>query len=117
MGLEPSRVEIAIEVGMAGIAEVADNAGLSERREGKDEFPTVLQCAVASILDPEMARKPFPLIQLRDFFPKDFYARLLQRFPDVDRFAGLNGDGTRREYALYDERSDPGSKDGRELWG
>ena len=50
---------------------------------------------------------------LSDFFPSDFYARLVRRFPDVDRFAGLNGDGTRREYALYDERSDPGSEEGR----
>ena len=40
----------------------------------------------------------------------------MQRFPDVDRFAGLNGEGTRRQYKLYDERGDPGSEEGRELW-
>ena len=71
----------------------------------------VLESATNSILNAEAFRKPYPLIRFRDFFPSDFYARLLQRFPEVDRFAGLNGDGTRREYALYDERSDPGSEE------
>jgi len=37
-------------------------------------------------------------------------------FQVEDGHAGLNGDGTRREYALYDERSDPGSEESRELW-
>ena len=101
---------------MAGMAEVGERAGFSETRAAHDEFPRVLESAVNSILTAEAFRKPYPLIQFRDFFPSDFYARLLQRFPDVDRFAGLNGDGTRREYPLYDERSDPGSEESRELW-
>ena len=53
-----------------------------------DEFRQVLECATNSILNAEAFRKPYPLIWFRDFFPSDFYARLLQRF-DVDRFAGL----------------------------
>ena len=98
----------------AGIGEIAEaSAALAPG----GEYGAVLQSATASILSAEGIDRPFPLILFRDFFPSDFYARLLRRFPEVDRFAGLNGDGTRREYALYDERSDPGSEEGRELWG
>ena len=82
-----------------------------------EEFRAVLKYAIDAIVGAESFEKPYPLILFRDFFPADFYRRLLRCFPDVDRFAGLNGDGTRREYALYDERSDPGSDEGREIWG
>jgi hypothetical protein len=102
---------------MTGVAEASEKAGSYRNDAADDEFRQVLECATNSILNAEAFRKPYPLIRFRDFFPSDFYARLLQRFPDVDRFAGLNGDGTRREYALYDERSDPGSEESRELWG
>jgi hypothetical protein len=101
---------------MMGTAEAGDKAGSSQKLAARDEFRQVLACATGSILNAEAFRKPYPLIRFQNFFPSDFYARLLRRFPDVDRFAGLNGDGTRREYALYDERSDPGSEDGREIW-
>ena len=81
------------------------------------EFGAVLENAMSAILNAQLFEKPYPLIVFRDFFPADFYRRLLQRFPEVDRFVGLNGDSTRREYPLYDERKDPGSEKGRELWG
>ena len=102
---------------MMGIAEASEKAGSSQKLGEGDEFRRVLESATDSILNADAFRKPYPLIRFRDFFPSDFYARLLQRFPDVDRFAGLNGDGTRREYALYDERSDPGSQESGALWG
>jgi hypothetical protein len=102
---------------MMGIAEASEKAGSSQKLAEGDEFRRVLESATDSILYAEAFSKPYPLIRFRDFFPSDFYARLLQRFPDVDRFAGLNGDGTRREYALYDERSDPGSEESGALWG
>jgi hypothetical protein len=102
---------------MMGMAETAEKAGSSQKRASESEFEKVLDCATNAILAAEAFRKPYPLIRFHDFFPSDFYARLLQRFPDVHRFAGLNGDGTRREYALYDERSDPGSEESRETWG
>jgi hypothetical protein len=101
---------------MTGVAEASEKAGSYGNYAADDEFRQVLESATSSILNAEAFRKPYPLIRFRDFFPSDFYARLLQSFPDVDRFAGLNGDGTRREYALYDERSDPGSEESRELW-
>jgi hypothetical protein len=101
---------------MTGVAEASEKAGSYLNELAGNEFPRVLESATRSILNAELFRKPYPLIGFRDFFPADFYARLLQSFPDVDRFAGLNGDGTRREYALYDERSDPGSEESRELW-
>ena len=102
---------------MMGMAEASEKAGSSQNAPqamSSDGFsnPRPTRSSTA-----EAFRKPYPLIRFRDFFPSDFYARLLQRFPDVERFAGLNGDGTRREYALYDERSDPGSEESRELWG
>jgi hypothetical protein len=102
---------------MMSTVEAGEKTGSSYNRAADDEFRRVLACATSSILTAEAFRKPYPLIRFRDFFPSDFYARLVQRFPDVDRFAGLNGDGTRREYALYDERSDPGSEESRALWG
>src|SRR5580704_11464120 len=102
---------------MMGMAEAGEKTGLSQTRKQEDEFRSALESATSSILNAEAFRRPYPLIRFHDFFPSDFYARLLRRFPDVDRFAGLNGDGTRREYALYDERSDPGSEESRTLWG
>ena len=102
---------------MAGMAEAGERAGVLEKSGGDDQFHAALRSATGSIRAAEAFRKPFPLIRFENFFPGDFYARLVRSFPDVDRFAGLNGDGTRREYALYDERSDPGSEEGREIWG
>ena len=99
------------------VAETGEMAGSSQKSGPGDEFGAVLRSATNAILNAETFRKPYPLISFQKFFPSDFYARLLRRFPDVERFAGLNGDGTRREYALYDERSDPGSEEGREIWG
>jgi hypothetical protein len=102
---------------MMGMAEAREKTADHLNNAGGDEFRRVLEAATNSILTAEAFRKPYPLIRFRDFFPTDFYARLVQRFPDVNRFAGLNGDGTRREYALYDERSDPGSEESGALWG
>jgi hypothetical protein len=102
---------------MMGVAEASEQASSYLNDTADNEFRRVLECATNSVLNAEAFRKPYPLIRFRDFFPADFYARLVQRFPEVDRFAGLNGDGTRREYALYDERSDPGSDESRTLWG
>src|ERR1700730_11905126 len=101
---------------MMGMAEASEKTGLSKTNRQEDDLRQALESATSSILNAEAFRKPYPLIRFRDFFPSDFYARLLRRFPDVERLAGLNGDGTRREYALYDERSDPGSEESRELW-
>jgi hypothetical protein len=81
------------------------------------EYGAVLESAVSAILNAQLFERPYPLILFRNFFPGEFYRRLLQRFPEVDRFVGLNGDSTRREYHLYDERSDPGSEEGRAAWG
>jgi hypothetical protein len=99
-----------------------DEAGIGEMAAAlaapapDGEYAAVLKCAVSAILSADSFEKPYPLILFREFFPGEFYRRLLQRFPAVDRFVGLNGDSTRREYHLYDERSDPGSEDGRAAW-
>ncbi len=101
-------MEKAVAGEMAGVLETP---GLDRK------FRAVLENAIDAIAGAESFERPYPLILFRDFFPADFYRRLLRCFPDVERFAGLNGDGTRREYALYDERSDPGSDEAREIWG
>src|SRR5258708_9374085 len=93
---------------MMGVAEASEQASSYLNDTADNEFRRVLECATNSVLNAEAFRKPYPLIRFRDFFPADFYAGLVQRFPEVDRFAGLNGDGTRRAYAPYHQRSDPG---------
>jgi hypothetical protein len=97
--------------------QIGERPGAPERRASDGKFEEVLGSATGSILRAEYFEAPYPLIVFRDFFPGQFYQRLLKHFPHLDRFAGLNGDGTRREYALYEERSDPGSEEGREIWG
>lgn len=98
-------------------ATAGEVAGAPETPAPNGEYRAVLESAINAITGAESFERPYPLILIRGFFPADFYRRLLRRFPDVERFAGLNGDGTRREYALYDERSDPGSDEAREIWG
>jgi hypothetical protein len=80
------------------------------------EYRAVLDCAVSAILDAQSFKRPYPLILFRNFFPADFYRLLLKRFPDDDRFVQLNGEGTRRQYSLYDARTEPGTEEGRAAW-
>lgn len=101
---------------MTGMAETRETLDLPPRQTPADAYGAVLASATGAILGAEYFRKPYPLINFHDFFPADFYRRLLQNFPAVERFAGLNGDGTRREYALYDEHRDPGTEEARALW-
>ena len=99
-----------------------DGAGIGEMAEAlatprmDQEFGTVLDHATGAILNAQSFEAPYPLILFRDFFPAEFYQRLLDRFPANDRFVQLNGEGTRRQYNLYDERADPGSEEGRTAW-
>jgi len=114
--MQPSDSD-ALEQGAMEKAVAGEVAGVLETPAPNAEFGAVLESAINAIVGAESFERPYPHILFRDFFPTDFYRRLLRRFPDVDRFAGLNGDGTRREYHLYDEGSDPGSEEGREMWG
>ena len=99
-----------------------DRAGVGEMAEAlatpapDQEFGTVLDHATGAILNAQSFEAPYPLILFRDFFPAEFYRRLLKNFPANDRFVQLNGEGTRRQYNLYDERADPGSEEGRAAW-
>jgi hypothetical protein len=95
---------------------IGQTACASERRMPEGEYAQVLECATHAILNADSFEKPYPHILFRDFFPDEFYRRLLRRFPDTDRFVQLNGEGTRRQFNLYDERSDPGSEEGRGAW-
>jgi hypothetical protein len=80
------------------------------------EFETALECATSAILNAQSFEAPYPLILFRGFFPDKLYRRLLERFPASDRFVQLNGEGTRRQFNLYDDRTDPGSEEGRAAW-
>jgi hypothetical protein len=99
-----------------------DNAGAGEMAEAftaspaDRDFAIVLGHATGAILDAQTFEKPFPLINFRDFFPAEFYRRLLRTFPANDRFVQLNGEGTRRQYNLYDERVEPGTDEGGAAW-
>ena len=99
-----------------------DRAGVGEMAEAlttpapDQEFGTVLDHATGAVLNAQSFEAPYPLILFRDFFPAEFYRRLLKNFPANDRFVQLNGEGTRRQYNLYDDRADPGSEEGREAW-
>jgi hypothetical protein len=99
-----------------------DRAGVGEMAEASttpapdQEFGTVLGHATGAILNAQTFEAPYPLILFRDFFPAEFYRRLLKNFPANDRFVQLNGEGTRRQYNLYDERVEPGSEEGRAAW-
>ena len=87
-----------------------DRAGVGEMAEAlttpapDQEFGTVLDHATGAVLNAQSFEAPYPLILFRDFFPAEFYRRLLKNFPANDRFVQLNGEGTRRQYNLYDER-------------
>ena len=97
----------------AGIDEMA---GALATAPADETYEAVLKSATNAILNAQLFEAPYPLIVFRDFFPDDFYRLLLRRFPDNDRFVQLNGEGTRRQYSLYDDRTEPGSEEGRAAW-
>jgi len=97
----------------AGIGEMA---GTLAKPAPDENYEAVLEWATGAILNAQSFEAPYPLILFRDFFPGDFYRRLLKHFPPDDRFVQLNGEGTRRQYALYDDRTEPGSEEGRAAW-
>ena len=80
-----------------------DRAGIGEMAEAlaapapDGEYAAVLESATNAILNAQSFQSPYPLILFRDFFPGEFYRRLLKRFPTTDRFVQLNGEGTRRQ--------------------
>ena len=91
--------------------------GGSDERISDAESNAVLGHATNAILDAEVFDAPFPHVHFGDFFPDEFYRRLLKHFPADDRFFPLNGEGTRRQFNLYDESNDTGSEEGRAAWG
>ena len=64
-----------------------DRAGVGEMAEAlttpapDQEFGTVLGHATGAILNAQSFEAPYPLILFRDFFPAEFYRRLLKTFP------------------------------------
>ena len=61
-----------------------DRAGVGEMAEAlatpapDQEFGTVLDHATGAILNAQSFEAPYPLILFRDFFPGEFYRRLLE---------------------------------------
>ena len=71
--------------------------------------------AVASIEAADCFSMPFPHIFFRDFFPKDFYAEMINALPEGG-FERITGSGTRMALRLYGENI--GKIDGhlRDMW-
>ena len=71
--------------------------------------------AVASIEASDCFSMPFPHIFFRDFFPKDFYAEMINALPEGG-FERITGSGTRMALRLYGENI--GKIDGhlRDMW-
>ena len=65
-------MEKAVAGEMAGVLETP---GLDRK------FRAVLENAIDAIAGAESFDRPYPLILFRDFFPADFYRRLLRAFP------------------------------------
>src|SRR5271157_1009478 len=83
----PALNRIASGRSMMGMAETDEKAGRSAERV----YGEVLECATNSVLSAASFKAPYPHILFRDFFPGEFYRLLIERFPSVDRFVGLNG--------------------------
>ncbi|MDN2580101.1 hypothetical protein [Aquibium sp. ELW1220] len=72
--------------------------------------------AVGSIEAAEAFLDPFPHMFFRDFFPVDFYARLLACFPQDSAFDRLNAEGTRLALRLYGPQIERIETERRDLW-
>jgi hypothetical protein len=90
----------------------------AREQDGREdaEYAGVLEHAVQSILAAQVFSRPYPHLHFESFFSSEFYRRLLDNFPANDRFFPLNAQGTRRQFNLFDEASDPGTQAGRALW-
>jgi hypothetical protein len=88
-----------------------------DKRTADGEWDGLLGHATNAILGAEIFDAPYPHIHFNNFFPSEFYRRLLEHFPGNDRFFPLNGERTRLQFNLYDERNDSGSEESRAAWG
>lgn len=67
-----------------------------------DLYEKLIQHATASIDAADYFADPFPHIFFRDFFPADFYAELISKWP-TEGYDPIKGDGTRMALRLYGE--------------
>ena len=76
----------------------------------------IVSHGLRSILAGALTEKPFPHLVFPDFFSGDVYGRLLQSWPDLDRYVDLNGARTRKQYTLWDKRVEAGDPERTALW-
>ena len=71
--------------------------------------------AVKSINNAEYSNDPFPHIFFNNFFPDDFYFKLINNLPQA-KFNALNADQTRYAQRIYGDHIEDIDPSERELW-
>src|ERR1700712_5520720 len=72
--------------------------------------------AVKSLYAAEHFSGPFPHIFFRDFFPADFYQKLICSYPTEAAYQKVNGTGTRTALRLYGEHIAGIDAGVRDMW-
>jgi hypothetical protein len=79
---------------------------------------------VSSVGAVEMHSEPFPHIFIRDLFPQDFYARMIDMLPPtevyeafaIEKYSTGDGESVRKRCLVGNEQLDQLSPEQRELW-
>ncbi len=79
-------------------------------------FDSVVHHGVDSILAGTVFEKPYPHLIFEKFFADDVYRRLIENWPDLDRYVDLNGARTRKQYTLWDRRVEAGDPERTAMW-
>jgi hypothetical protein len=82
----------------------------------QSRYDELIAHAVRSIENADVFSSPYPHMAFRNFWPEDFYRELLAKRPELGNFLQLNGENTRRYFALFDGSCDPGDDERRALW-
>ncbi|HWK64383.1 MAG TPA: hypothetical protein VNS34_05555 [Rhizobiaceae bacterium] len=75
----------------------------------------LIEHAVSSIEAADCFSEPFPHIFFKNFFPDEFYGRMLKAFPK-DGYSSIARNGTRLELPLYDGHVDKIDRDLQGIW-
>jgi hypothetical protein len=85
------------------------------RERDEDLTARLTSHAVASIMAADQVSLPFPHIFFRDFFPADFYAEMISKWPTTG-YDPIKGDGTRMALRLYGDNIEKIDPSLREAW-
>lgn len=79
-------------------------------------YDELISHAVRSLDQAEHFSSPFPHIFFRDFFPKDFYERMIRAYPADVEYEKITQDGRRTALRLYGEHVERLEDQVRETW-